>query len=105
MKSKALAVQSIPEAIEKRAKRCQLPGHSRSELGALLRNTELLICVLGTPFASGTQTDQTSWANVSVLQAGQKIQVVDEFEEAFRNVRECLRHSDLVPGGSRRTDH
>ncbi len=77
MKSKALAVQSTPEATEKRAKRCQLSGHSRSGLGALLRKTLFLICVLGPPFSAGAQTNHASWANLSALQAGQNIQVVD----------------------------
>jgi hypothetical protein len=45
--------------------------------GTRMRNTLLLICVLGISFASVAQTKQSSWANLSGLQVGQKIQVVD----------------------------
>ena len=34
-------------------------------------------CVLGLPCVSWAQTNRASWANLSVLQAGQKIQIVD----------------------------
>ncbi len=77
MKSKGLAVPAILAMTENRAKRCQVSGHSRSGVGAFMRKTLFLICVLGTRFVSGAQTDQGSWANLSALQAGQKIQVVD----------------------------
>ncbi len=42
-----------------------------------MRELLFLICVLGMPCASWAQTDRASWANLSALQAGQKIQVVD----------------------------
>ena len=77
MKNKVFAVQSSSEMTEKLAKGCPVSGHSRSGLGALMRKTLFLICVLGTRFVSGAQTDQGSWANLNALQAGQKIQVVD----------------------------
>ena len=77
MKNKALAVQISSKMTEKRAKGCQLSGQSCSGVGAFMRKTLLLLCVLGTTVASGAQTDQASWANLSALQAGQKIQVVD----------------------------
>lgn len=77
MKSKVFAVQSSSKMTEELAKGCPLSGHSRSGPGALMRKTLFLICVLGPPFAAGAQTDQASWENLSALQAGQKIQVVD----------------------------
>jgi len=77
MKSKGLAVQAILAVTENRAKWCQVSGRSRSGVGAFMRTTLFLICVLGTRFVSGAQTDQGSWANLSALRAGQKIQVVD----------------------------
>jgi len=77
MKNKVLAVQTVLEMTENRAKGCQLSGHSCLGVGALMRKTLLLLCVLGTTFASGEQPDQASWTNLSVLQAGQRIQVVD----------------------------
>jgi hypothetical protein len=42
-----------------------------------MRNVLLLICVLGIPCSSEAQTNQASWTNLSALQPGQKIQVVD----------------------------
>jgi len=42
-----------------------------------MRRGWLLICVLGPACISWTQTDQASWANLSALQVGQKIQIVD----------------------------
>jgi hypothetical protein len=77
MKSKVLVVQANRGMTEKRAKECQLSGHSRSGVRALVRKTSFLICVLSTSFASGAQTDQASWANLNALQAGQKLQIVD----------------------------
>jgi len=44
---------------------------------APMRKALLLICVLGLTCISGAQTSRASWANLSVLQAGQKIQIVD----------------------------
>ncbi len=77
MKSKALTVSSIPTMTEKRAQGWQLSGHCRSGVSVFMRGTLFLICVLGTSFASGAQTDQASWANLSALVVGQKIQIVD----------------------------
>jgi len=42
-----------------------------------MRKSLLLICVLGLSCLSWTQTNLASWANLSGLQAGQKIQIVD----------------------------
>ena len=42
-----------------------------------MRNILLLTCVLGISCASWAQGDQASWASLSTLHAGQKIQVVE----------------------------
>ena len=42
-----------------------------------MRKLLLLICVLGLPCVSWAQTGRASWTNLSALQAGQKIQIVD----------------------------
>ncbi len=42
-----------------------------------MRNVLFLICVIAIPCASGAQTKQASWTNLSALQSGQKIQIVD----------------------------
>jgi hypothetical protein len=77
MKSKALAVSFIRKMTENRAQGCQFRGHSRWGGGDLMRKLLLLIFVLGMPCASWAQTDRASWANLSALLLGQKIQVVE----------------------------
>lgn len=77
MKSKALAVSSISAMTEKRAQQCQLSGQCSSGGGELTPKLLLLICMLGMPCASWAQTDRASWANLSALLVGQKIQVVE----------------------------
>ena len=42
-----------------------------------MRKSLLLICVLGLSCVSWAQTNRASWSNLSGLQAGQKIQIVD----------------------------
>jgi hypothetical protein len=42
-----------------------------------MRKSLFLICVFGLSCASWGQTDRASWANLSALQARQKIQIVD----------------------------
>jgi hypothetical protein len=42
-----------------------------------MRKILFLICVLGLPTASRTQTNQASWASLSALNAGWKIQMVE----------------------------
>jgi len=42
-----------------------------------MRKILLMICVLGIPCASWAQTNRVSWANLSALQEGQKIQIVE----------------------------
>jgi hypothetical protein len=42
-----------------------------------MRRISLLLCLLGISCASWAQIDKASWTNLSTLQAGQKIQVVD----------------------------
>jgi len=42
-----------------------------------MRNILLLLCVFGMSYASQAQSDKASWKNLSTLQTGQKIQIVD----------------------------
>ena len=42
-----------------------------------MRNMFLLTCVLGVSCASWAQADQSSWANLSTLYGGQKVQIVE----------------------------
>jgi hypothetical protein len=42
-----------------------------------MRKTLLLLCVLAIPAASFAQTNEASWAKLTRLQVGQKIQVVE----------------------------
>jgi hypothetical protein len=42
-----------------------------------MRKILFLICVLGIPCASWSQTNEASWANLSNLRARQKIQIVE----------------------------
>lgn len=42
-----------------------------------MRLTIIALCVLGMPCLSSAQVDKSAWANLSALQAGQKIQVVE----------------------------
>jgi len=42
-----------------------------------MRRNLFLICILGLPCVSWAQTNRASWANLSALQAGQKIQIVE----------------------------
>ena len=42
-----------------------------------MRKLVFLICALAMPCASGAQSNQASWGNLSTIPPGQKIQVVD----------------------------
>jgi hypothetical protein len=42
-----------------------------------MRNILLLLCVFGMSYAAQAQSDKASWTNLSTLQTGQKIQIVD----------------------------
>jgi len=42
-----------------------------------MRNILFLVCLLGLPCVSLAQLNQASWANLSVLRSGQKIQIID----------------------------
>ena len=94
MRTKGRAVPLVLEMTENRAKWCQVSGHSRSGAGALMRRRLFLICVLGLCCASWARLDQTFWANLTALQAGQKIQVVDmnskKHSGTFVNVTDTL---------------
>jgi hypothetical protein len=43
----------------------------------MMRSLAIAMCVLAIPCASWAQSSQASWENLSTLQAGQKIQVVE----------------------------
>ena len=91
MKSKALAVQSIPEATEERAKRCQFPGHplfSAAWIEAPVRPANwrrhvtsrtclILVLFLGLPAALWAQKQQGSWSDLRRLKVGQGIEVIE----------------------------
>ena len=91
MKSKALAVQSILEVTENRAKWCQLFGHSQASQaqmrsqdrrvseGPLITSlaAAILVLFLGIPAALGAQTQKGSWSDLNGLKAGQGIEVID----------------------------
>jgi hypothetical protein len=66
-----------------------------------MRRISLLICLLGMSCASWAQTDKASWSNLSTLQAGQKIQVVDmnskQHSGTFLNVSDiAIRYHDAA---------
>jgi hypothetical protein len=88
MNSKALVIRPALELPEKWAKRWQLSGHfpackscGRREnrtlcpSGRTSRTLWIFLCLLGLPAIARAQTNQSSWENLSTLQAGQKIQV------------------------------
>ena len=91
MKSKALAVQSIPEATEERAKRCQFSGHplfSAAWIEAPVRPANwrrhvtsrtclILVLFLGLPAALWAQKQQGSWSDLRGLKVGQGIEVIE----------------------------
>jgi hypothetical protein len=77
MMSRPLAEQAILEVAEKRAKWCQISGRPCPGSGTLLGSVLFLTCVLGLASPSWGQSDQPSWANLSALHSGQKIQIVD----------------------------
>jgi hypothetical protein len=75
--SKTLAQTSEPD-IQYFRQRVNEMGQSKG-LGRsfAVRKTLFLICVFGIPCASWAQTDQASWANLSALRPGEKIQIVE----------------------------
>jgi hypothetical protein len=91
MKSKALAVQSIPEATEKRAKRCQFSGHSLFSAAWIeapvrpanrrrfvtSRTRLILVLFLGLPAALWAQKQRGSWSDLRGLKVGQGIEVIE----------------------------
>jgi hypothetical protein len=48
------------------------------EAGVLIRKLAFLICVLGMPCVSWAQSNPASWENLSTLQPGEKIQILEE---------------------------
>ena len=91
MKSKALAVQSIPEATEKWAKLCQFSGSpllSAAWIEAPVRPANwrwhvtsrtclILVLFLGLPAALWAQKQQGSWSDLRGLKVGQGIEVIE----------------------------
>jgi len=91
MKSKALAIRSIPEATEERAKRCQFSGHplfSAAWIEAPVRPANwrrhvtsrtclILVLFLGLPAALWAQKQQGSWSDLRGLKVGQGIEVIE----------------------------
>jgi len=64
-----------------------------------MRNILLLVCAFGVSYASQAQSDKASWTNLSTLQTGQKIQIVDmnskKHSGAFLNVSDtAVRYHD-----------
>jgi hypothetical protein len=91
MKSKALAVQSIPEATEKRAKLYQFsvsPLFSAAWIEAPVRPANwrrhvisrtclILVLFLGLPAALRAQKQKGSWSDLRGLKVGQGIEVIE----------------------------
>ncbi len=91
MKRKALAVRSILEVTEKRAKMCQVSGHSlhaRAGIGThhgqagwrrlvTSRSCLVLLLLLGLPTVLCAQKQQGSWSDLRGLRVGQGIEVIE----------------------------
>jgi hypothetical protein len=91
MKSTALSVQSVPEATEKRAKRCQFSWHfpfSAAWIEAPVRPANwrrhvpspaclILVLFFGLPAALWAQKQQGSWSDLRGLKVGQGIEVIE----------------------------
>ncbi|HXO31737.1 MAG TPA: hypothetical protein VN901_05300 [Candidatus Acidoferrales bacterium] len=91
MKRKALAVQSIPEATEKRAKRCQVSGHFPFSVAWIeapvgpanwrrhvpSRACLVLVLFFGLPAALWAQKQQGSWSDLRGLKVGQGVEVIE----------------------------
>jgi outer membrane lipoprotein SlyB len=60
-----------------------------------LRNGLFLICVLAVSSASIAQTNQASWANLSRLRAGQKIQIVEMTAKKHSGIFESFSDSAI----------
>lgn len=69
----------------------RLPPHG----GTRVRNTLLLMWVLGISCASIAQTGQSSWTNLSGLRAGQKIQIVETNSKKHTGVLENVSDSAI----------
>ncbi len=91
MKRKAIAVQSILEMTENRAKGCQVPGHtplSHASIETQVRQANwrrlmtsrsflVLVLFLGLPAALCAQKQQGSWSDLRGLKVGQGIEVIE----------------------------
>jgi hypothetical protein len=61
-----------------------------------MRNALSLVCLLGIPCASVAQTNHGSWANLSKLAPGQKIQVVEATRKKHSGVFESVSDSAVA---------
>ena len=91
MKRTALAVQSIPEATEKRANRCWVSRYSPSSAAWIeapvgpadwrrqvtSRACLILVLFLGLPATLWAQKQQGSWSDLRGLKVGQGIEVIE----------------------------
>jgi hypothetical protein len=91
MKNKALAMDSVWERTEKRAKGCQVSGHSHpSQARSLSEDRKLreawlrsalpvviFILFLGIPGAIAAETQKGSWSALNGLKNGQGIEVIE----------------------------
>jgi len=108
MKNKALAVESVWELTENRAKGRQLSGHShrpqarswsedrKLREGRLISAPPIMIfvCLLGIPGALAAQTPKSSWSHLNGLKAGQGIEVIESSMK--RHAGEFVNVSDEV---------
>src|SRR6202046_5757995 len=109
MKRKALAVQSIPEATEKRAKRCQVSeyfpfsvawieapvGPANSRRHAPSRAWLVLVLFFGLPAPLWAQKQQGSWSDLRGLKVGQGVEVIESSMK--RHGGEFVNVSDAGP--------
>jgi hypothetical protein len=66
-----------------------------SPMEVLMRKNLFLICLLGTPCASIAQSNPSSWANLSSLHAGQKIQIVETSSKKHTGTLESVSDSAI----------
>src|ERR1700685_1560035 len=108
MKNKALAVESVWELPESRARGRRLSGHShrpqarswsedrKLREGRLISAPPIMIfvCLLGIPGALAAQTAKSSWSHLNGLKAGQGIEVIESSMK--RHAGEFVNVSDEV---------
>jgi hypothetical protein len=60
-----------------------------------MRNSLFLVCLLGIPCASVAQSGQSSWANLSGLRAGQKIEIDEMSSKKHSGIFENVSDSAI----------